>query len=109
MRNCHHFPLSLQFLYYSLSDLHNRTHLNRTVRHALERNLQNLISKDKIPLAEKLFHLQYTKNEDVTILTHPLFIFVPGANHVSVRLNLKKMITLKEKKRNSKTVFKLIK
>ena len=29
MRNCHHFPLSLQFLYHSLSDLHNRTHLNR--------------------------------------------------------------------------------
>ena len=56
MRNCHHFPLSLQFLYYSLSDLHNRTHLNRTVYHALERNLQNLINKDKIRLAEKLFH-----------------------------------------------------
>ena len=56
MRNCHHFPLSLQFLHHSLSDLHNRTHLSRTVCHALERNLQNLISKDKIRLAEKLFH-----------------------------------------------------
>ena len=31
MRNCRHFPLSLQFLFHSLSDLHNRTHLNRTV------------------------------------------------------------------------------
>ena len=59
MHNCHHFPLSLQFLYHSLSDLHNRTHLSRTVCHALERNLQNLISKDKIRFAEIATPLGY--------------------------------------------------
>ena len=65
MRNCRHFPLSLQFLYYSLSDLPNRTHLNRTVCHTRKKfaesnkQRQNPISRKAFPSAIDFIRMRF--------------------------------------------------